>query len=81
VFRNQPPGFRWLVGGFAALAGLAFVIRFFTDDDRPALLFGIVCLVAAGYWLIFDREPAGDTVPADDPVYVKDPVEGSPWDE
>jgi hypothetical protein len=60
---------------------LAFVIRFFTDDDRPALLFGIVCLVAAGYWLIFDREPANEPVSAEDPVPAEDPVEGSSWDE
>lgn len=82
MFRNQPPGFRWLVGGFAALAGLAFVIRFFTDDDRTALLFGIVCLVAAGYWLVFDREPAAA---AEDPGVadrgVTDPAEQARWDE
>lgn len=57
MFRTQPPGFRWLVGGFAALAACAFGIRFVTDSDRPSLVFAVICLAIAGYWLIFDREP------------------------
>ncbi len=55
--RNQPPGFRWLVGGFALLAGVAFGLRFLDGGDRPSLVFALICLVVAGYWLIFDREP------------------------
>ncbi|MFL6160740.1 MAG: hypothetical protein ACJ74U_00795 [Jatrophihabitantaceae bacterium] len=55
MFRNQPPGFRWLVGGFALVAGCAFLYRFF-NGDRPSVLFGAICLALAAYWLIFDRE-------------------------
>jgi drug/metabolite transporter (DMT)-like permease len=58
MFRNQPPGFRWLVGGFALLAGCAFLVRFF-HGDRASLLFAVLCLALACYWLVFDREPAG----------------------
>lgn len=57
MFRTQPPGFRWLVGGFALLAGIAFGWRFLSSDDRPSLIFSVISLVIAGYWLIFDREP------------------------
>jgi hypothetical protein len=57
MFRTQPPGFRWLVGGFALVAGIAFGWRFLSSDDRPSLIFAVICLVIAGYWLIFDREP------------------------
>lgn len=56
MFRNQPPGFRWLVGGFALLAGCAFLARFLTGD-RPSVVFGLICLGLALYWLLFDREP------------------------
>lgn len=57
MMRTQPPGFRWLVGGFAVLAGCAFLVRFYTDDDRPSLVFAVICLLVAGYWLLFDTEP------------------------
>lgn len=57
MFRDQPPGFRWLVGGFALVAGCAFGIRFLAGD-RPSLVFGVLCLALAAYWLIFDRAPA-----------------------
>jgi type II secretory pathway component PulM len=57
IMRNQPPNFRWWVGGFALLAGLAFGWRFLSSGDRPALVFAVISLALAGYWLIFDREP------------------------
>jgi uncharacterized membrane protein YfcA len=57
MFRNQPPGFRWLVGGFALVAGCAFLARFLTGD-RPSVVFGVICLGLALYWLVFDRESA-----------------------
>jgi hypothetical protein len=57
MFRNLPPSFRWWVGGFALLACCAFAIRFFTGD-RPSLLFSVICLALAVYWLVFDRVPA-----------------------
>ncbi|HJQ03655.1 MAG TPA: hypothetical protein VJ851_18820 [Jatrophihabitans sp.] len=57
MYRTQPPGFRWLVGGFALVAGIAFGWRFLSSDDRPSLIFAVICLVIAGYWLVFDREP------------------------
>jgi hypothetical protein len=57
MMRTQPPGFRWLVGGFALLAAIAFGWRFLSADDRPSLIFALICLALAGYWLIFDREP------------------------
>ncbi|HTZ42237.1 MAG TPA: hypothetical protein VMB79_00110 [Jatrophihabitans sp.] len=60
MFRTQPRGFRWLVGGFALLAGCAFVLRFVTDADKGALVMGLVCLLLAAYWLIFDSEPPGE---------------------
>ncbi|HEX8767226.1 MAG TPA: hypothetical protein VF714_02585 [Jatrophihabitans sp.] len=56
--RTQPPGFRWLVGGFALVAAVAFGFRYLSAHDPVDLLFGALCLVAAGYWLIVDREPA-----------------------
>lgn len=65
--RTQPAGFRWLVGGFALLAGCAFILRYRSDHDGAELILGAVCLVVAGYWLIFDRHPE----PEDDP---RDPV-------
>jgi hypothetical protein len=58
MMRTQPPGFRWLVGGFALLAALAFGARFVTGHDRPSLVFAVISLAVAGYWLLFDREPA-----------------------
>ncbi|MEO6503492.1 MAG: hypothetical protein ABIQ09_16475 [Jatrophihabitantaceae bacterium] len=60
MMRNQPPGFRWLVGGFALLAAMAFGFQYRSSDEPTDLILGVLCLVAAGYWLIFDREPAGD---------------------
>lgn len=61
MFRTQPRGFRWLVGGFALAAAVAFGVRFLAGHDRPALLFGLICLALAGYWLIFDREPGDES--------------------
>lgn len=58
MFRDQPPGFRWLVGIFALVAGCAFGIRFLTGD-RPSLLFSVICFALAVYWLVFDRPSAG----------------------
>jgi hypothetical protein len=58
MMRTQPPGFRWLVGVFALIAAVAFGFNYRSAGDRADLLLGAVCLVAAGYWLIFDREPA-----------------------
>lgn len=66
MMRTQPPGFRWLVGGFALIAAVAFGLRFHSSGDRAGLVFGVLCLLAAGYWLIFDREPAADDPPLDD---------------
>ena len=63
--RNPPPGFRWLVGGFALLAAIAFVVQWRSAGDRADLLLGVLCLIAAGYWLIFDRQPGpGDRAAA-----------------
>ncbi len=62
--RTQPPGFRWLVGGFALVATVAFGFKYRSSDEPADLILGMVCLVAACYWLIFDREPpAGDREP------------------
>jgi hypothetical protein len=58
--RTQPPGFRWLVGGFALLAAVAFGFRYRSGGDRGDLVLGLICAAAAGYWLIFDREPAAE---------------------
>ena len=58
--RTQPPGFRWLVGGFALVATVAFGVRFFSSGDRGDLILAVLCLTAAGYWLIFDREPVAE---------------------
>jgi hypothetical protein len=58
MMRTQPPGFRWLVGGFALLAAVAFGFRYRSTDEPTDLILGVLCLVTAGYWLIFDREPA-----------------------
>jgi|GEM_PF-2859920 len=66
MMRTQPPGFRWLVGGFALIAAVAFGLRFHSSGDRAELVFGVLCLLAAGYWLIFDREPAADDPSLDD---------------
>lgn len=63
IMRNQPPNFRWWVGGFALLAGLAFGGRFLSSGDRPALVFALISLALAGYWLIFDREPEPEPEP------------------
>ena len=63
MMRTQPPGFRWLVGGFALVAAVAFGLHYRTARDPVDLLFGALCLVAAGYWLIVDREPV-----AEDPI-------------
>ncbi|MEO7285520.1 MAG: hypothetical protein ABI140_01230 [Jatrophihabitantaceae bacterium] len=57
--RTQPAGFRWLVGGFAVLAAIAFGFRYLAEDDRPSLLFALICLAVAGYWLLFDRDDGG----------------------
>jgi hypothetical protein len=57
MMRTQPPGFRWLVGGFALVAAVAFGFHYRSARDPVDLLFGALCLAAAGYWLIFDREP------------------------
>lgn len=65
MMRTQPPGFRWLVGGFALLAALAFGFQYRSTDEPADLILGVLCLVAAGYWLIFDREPAVEN-PAED---------------
>jgi hypothetical protein len=61
MMRTQPPGFRWLVGGFALVAAVAFGFHYRSAGDRADLLLGALCLAAAGYWLIFDREPAIDS--------------------
>jgi hypothetical protein len=58
MMRTQPPGFRWLVGGFALVAAVAFGFRYHSAGDRGALVLGVICLVVAAYWLIFDRDPA-----------------------
>ena len=55
MFRTQPPGFRWLVGGFALLAALAFGLQYRTDHDGAELILGVLCLLIAGYWLVIDR--------------------------
>ena len=60
MMRTQPPGFRWLVGGFALVAAVAFGFHYRSAGDRADLVLGVLCLAAAGYWLIFDREPATD---------------------
>ena len=57
MMRTQPPGFRWLVGGFALIGAVALGWRYLTAGDRGALVFALVCLVAAGYWLVLDSEP------------------------
>ena len=65
--RTQPPGFRWLVGGFALVAAVAFGFRFGSaGGGRGDLVLGMICLVVAGYWLIFDRPPAGENRPETD---------------
>ncbi|HEV2887662.1 MAG TPA: hypothetical protein VGX49_12170 [Jatrophihabitans sp.] len=66
MMRTQPPGFRWLVGGFALLAALAFGFRYRSAGERGDLVLGVLCLVAAGYWLIFDREPTAEDPPVED---------------
>ncbi|MDQ1740279.1 MAG: hypothetical protein QOE53_1931 [Pseudonocardiales bacterium] len=58
--RTQPPGFRWLVGGFALVAAVAFGAHYRSAGDRADLILGALCLVAACYWLIFDREPGAE---------------------
>ncbi len=68
--RTQPPGFRWLVGGFALVAAVAFGFRYFSAGERGDLVLGLLCVAAATYWLIFDREPsagdpAGESFPAE----------------
>lgn len=65
MLRTQPPGFRWLVGGFALVAAVAFGFRYRSAGDRADLVLGVICLLAAGYWLIFDREPGEDPPGAD----------------
>lgn len=60
MMRTQPPGFRWLVGGFALVAAVAFGFRYLSSDDPADLILGALCVVVAGYWLIFDREPAAE---------------------
>jgi hypothetical protein len=87
MMRTQPPGFRWLVGGFALVAAVAFGAHYRSTGDRADLLLGGLCLVAACYWLIFDREPgaedpAGDGVdggslPGDDLAGGLGPIEES----
>ncbi|MBV9823822.1 MAG: hypothetical protein JO144_16450 [Actinobacteria bacterium] len=57
MMRTQPPGFRWLVGICALVAALALGWRYHSAGDRGALVFAVLSLLAAGYWLIFDREP------------------------
>jgi len=57
MMRTQPPGFRWLVGIFALVASIALGWHYHTAGDRGALLFAVLCLLAAGYWLLIDREP------------------------
>ena len=68
MMRTQPPGFRWLVGGFALVAALALGLRFRSSGDRGDLVLAGLCLVAAGYWLLVDREPAVEDPPVDDLV-------------
>ena len=70
MMRTQPPGFRWLVGGFALVATVAFGAHYRSAGDPVDLLFGGLCLVAACYWLIVDREPGpeeseGSSLPGD----------------
>lgn len=91
--RTQPPGFRWLVGGFALVAAVAFGFRYLSSDDPADLVLGALCLVVAGYWLIFDREPAaedragavstetGHDGRADDPRSGRDAAPDHGWDE
>jgi hypothetical protein len=66
MLRTQPPGFRWLVGGFALVAAVAFGLNYRSTRDPADLLFGSLCLVAAGYWLLIDREPAAMELVEDD---------------
>ncbi len=74
MMRTQPPGFRWLVGGFALLAAIVLGWHYRTAGDRGALLFAVLCLLVAGYWLVIDREPA-DPEPAD-----REPADREPAD-
>lgn len=67
MLRTQPPGFRWLVGGFALVAAVAFGFQYRSARDPLDLLFGALCLVAAGYWLIIDREPVTGEPDAEEP--------------
>ena len=65
MMRTQPPGFRWLVGGFALAAAVAFGWQYRSAGDRADLVLGVLCLVVAGYWLIFDREPPRERLDGD----------------
>jgi hypothetical protein len=58
MMRTQPPWFRWAAGGFALIAAIGLAVQWRSTGDRADLLLAGVCLVAAGYWLIFDRHPA-----------------------
>jgi type II secretory pathway component PulM len=60
MMRTQPPGFRWLVGGVALVAALALGWQYRSTEDRADLVLAVLCLLVAGYWLIFDREPASE---------------------
>lgn len=76
--RTQPPGFRWLVGGFALLAALAFGFQYRSSDQPTDLVLGVLCLVVAGYWLIFDREPNAGDSPEDSAAGVPGNEAGDP---
>lgn len=78
MMRTQPPGFRWLVGGFALLGALAFGFQYRSSDEPTDLILGVLCLVAAGYWLIFDREPAAGNSPEDSAAGVAGDEGGDP---
>ncbi len=39
------------------LAGCALGIRALIERDQPSLVFAVICLALAGYWLLIDREP------------------------
>lgn len=60
MMRTQPPGFRWMAGGAALVGACVFFASYWSGHDKGELIFGVVCLALAGYWLIFDREPGPD---------------------
>ncbi len=49
-----------MVGGAALVGACVFFASYWSGHDKGKLIFGVVCLALAGYWLIFDREPGPD---------------------